>query len=244
VVIVSKKAVVKRITSEEDALIEVLRTHGMPNVLQCLNTAINSLPPESSDFLRSARTALKPNLFLSLQHLVDLKAITLDDANLLLLAISENRNIAIVGENGSGKTTLLHASICEIEDYKRVVVCEPVQEMDFVVSSPDKHILAVQSTSLMSTDMLDLVLKPTVDRVVFGEVLRSGEVSALLFATVCGQSVMFSAKIGKDESVLDFLQETLGATKPNLSTSLKDLNLVVVRCSKSEDDVRTFAVEA
>jgi type IV secretory pathway ATPase VirB11/archaellum biosynthesis ATPase len=243
VVIVSKKAVVKRITSEEDALIEVLRTHGMPDVLHCLNNAISALPPESSDFLRSARTALKPNIFMSVQNLVDLNALTEEDANILIAAILSNRNIAVIGDSGSGKTTLLHALVCTIEAYNRVIVIEPVQEMDFSLSSPDKDILSLQSGSLISTDMLDLVLRTSHDRVVFGEILRSGDVSALAISALCGQSIMFSAKVSESEAVLDFLESTLGEVKPHLITALNGLNLLTIRCTLNEDGSRVYTVE-
>jgi type IV secretory pathway ATPase VirB11/archaellum biosynthesis ATPase len=244
VVVVSKKAVVKRITSEEDALIEVLRSHGVVNVLSCLNTAISTLPPESSEFLRSARAALKPNVVVSLTDLVELKALTEQDANILLSAISEDRNIAVIGRSGSGKTTLLHALVCALPTSKSVCVIESVQEMDFSVSAPEHNIVSIISGNTTTGDMFNHALKLSLDKLVLGEIATVGDVATLAVSAVVGHSVMFTTSVQESDQVVNHLKSILGDAKPNLIHGLDSLNVLTVNCQLNEDGSRSFKVES
>jgi Flp pilus assembly CpaF family ATPase len=240
---VSRKTEVMRLTAEEASLVEVLRGHGVSNVIDCLDTAINNMPVESSDFLRSARSALKPNLILSVADLIDMESISKEDADVLLAALAGNKNIAITGVEGSGKTTFLKSLLGVMDGDKRVCVLESHEDLELDKSAPDKNIITMKTNSLSNRDIIGKVFQVSLDRLVLGEVLTGEDVSSLAVSILCGHSVMFSMYAKDEDDVPTLLEGLCKEGSPHILNTLKQADFVILRCQKDASGKRTFFVQ-
>ena len=97
--------------------------------------------------------------------------------NAIIQAISEKKNILIVGGTGSGKTTLLNATLNEIaKSNDRLIIIEDTQELQ--CTAPD--VVFFRSCSYVTmNDLLRATLRYRPDRIIVGEV-RGPEALTLL----------------------------------------------------------------
>jgi Flp pilus assembly CpaF family ATPase len=240
---VSRKTEVMRLTAEEVSLVEALRSHGVVHAVECLDIAINTVPVESSNFFRSARSALKPNLLLSLTDLVDTGSISTDDVDILLGALADNKNIALTGIEGSGKTTFLKTLLGAMDEAKRVCVLENHEDLEINRSAPSKNIVSMKTNSLSTRDIIGKVLQAPLDRLVLGEVLTGECVASLAVSILCGHSVMFSMYAKDEDDIPNLLEGLCKDGSPHIISTLKQADFIVVRCQKDDAGKRTFSVQ-
>ena len=115
----------------------------------------------------------------TLKNYVERNIISRKQADRLKRAISDRKNILVVGGTGTGKTTFCNAIICEISKIHknhRIVIIEDTPEIQ---CKSENH---VKMQTFYKTSMKDLVkatLRMRPDRIIIGEV-RSGEALDLL----------------------------------------------------------------
>ena len=139
----------------------------------------------------------------TIKNYVDNKTLSKKQADKLIQAISNRKNILVVGGTGTGKTTFCNAIIYEISKVHkehRIVIIEDTPEIQ---CNSENH---VKMQTFYKTSMKDLVkatLRMRPDRIIIGEV-RSGEALDLLkswntghpggIATVHANSVLAALK--------------------------------------------------
>lgn len=105
--------------------------------------------------------------------------------NTICKAVTERKNILVVGGTGSGKTTLINAIIQEMVDQnaeERVVIIEDTNELQCTAKN---HVQMRTSPTVSMTDLLKATLRYRPDRILVGEV-RGAEALDLLDAWCTG----------------------------------------------------------
>jgi len=126
---------------------------------------------------------------LTLERLIELDAIPLDAARLLLSVVERRDNLVVAGGSGSGKTTLLNtlASLAPVD--QRVVVIEDSQELQLGLP----HVVRLEAQppdvrgrgGVSIRELLRVTLRMRADRIVIGEI-RGGEALDLIQAMTSG----------------------------------------------------------
>ena len=126
---------------------------------------------------------------LTLERLIELDAIPLDAARLLLSVVERRDNLVVAGGSGSGKTTLLNtlASLAPVD--QRVVVIEDSRELRLglphVVHLEAQPADARGRGGVSIRELLKATLRMRPDRIVIGEI-RGGEALDLIQAMTSG----------------------------------------------------------
>ena len=123
----------------------------------------------------------KATKIFTLDEYVESETLSETQLNHLRQAVSEHKNILIVGGTGSGKTTFANALIAEMGDQnpdERMVIIEDTNELQCNV--PNKVILRSNENTSMNK-LLRVTLRFRPDRILVGEV-RGGEALSLLKA--------------------------------------------------------------
>lgn len=238
----SRKTEVKRITSEEANLIEVLRRYETSHIIEHLDSLIATSVADTQNLLREIRLALKPVSSTLLPDLISSNRISQEDADYLLEEIAKGRNVAIVGAIGSGKTTLLHALICGLSEESRITVIESVEEMDFKVSAPDRNITKYSTSTLSSRELVNCILGNSIDTLVFGDISSTEDALSLAMSLMCGHSVIFAIHADPTGGIKNVLGELCKDGTDNLRAVIDNTDFIEVACTVGEDEVRYFNV--
>ena len=166
----------------------------------------------------------------TLKNYVERNIISRKQADRLKRAISDRKNILVVGGTGTGKTTFCNAIICEISKIHknhRIVIIEDTPEIQ---CKSENH---VKMQTFYKTSMKDLVkatLRMRPDRIIIGEV-RSGEALDLLkswntghpggIATVHANSVL--AALSRIEDLIGEVTE-----RPMQNLIAEAINIIIV----------------
>jgi len=106
---------------------------------------------------------------------------TNQEAELLRTAVTDHKNILVVGGTGSGKTTLINAIILEMvesNDQERIVMIEDTGEIQ---CSADNFVAVSYHARYLDEPLLKTTLRMRPDRIIVGEV-RGAEALDLLMA--------------------------------------------------------------
>ncbi|MGB6229473.1 MAG: P-type conjugative transfer ATPase TrbB [Litorimonas sp.] len=145
---------------------------------------------------------------------------TLSDgqAKVLARAVSERRNILIVGGTGSGKTTLANALLAEVaRSGDRVVILEDTRELQ--CAAEDCVSLRTQP-SVSMRDLVRSTLRLRPDRIVVGEV-RGGEALDMLKAWSTGHpGGVATVHANSAADGLDRLAQLVGEVAANVPRKL------------------------
>jgi P-type conjugative transfer ATPase TrbB len=125
-------------------------------------------------------------VFKILQY-VEMGIMTQRQADVLIRAIEEHRNIIVSGGTGSGKTTLLNAlldGMVEANPNERFVIIEDTAEIQ---CTAEQHLQYHTSAEVTMTDLLRVTLRMRPDRIIMGE-SRGPEALDVLMAWNTGHS--------------------------------------------------------
>jgi pilus assembly protein CpaF len=146
------------------------------------------IPPLSIDgaILSIRRFGTTP---LTMDGLIEKKAITKDIADMLHMCVSARLNTMISGGTGAGKTTLLNALSASIPDDERIVTIEDSAELQL----QQPHVVRLETRppniegrgEVTQRDLVRNALRMRPDRIVIGEV-RGGEAIDMLQAMNTG----------------------------------------------------------
>ena len=117
----------------------------------------------------------------TLEDYVNAGIMTLKQKQLICNAITNRKNILVVGGTGSGKTTLTNAILAELADISgedRLVIIEDTNELQCMAA----NIVPLRTNQITNMqDLLKATMRLRPDRIIVGEV-RGGEALALLKA--------------------------------------------------------------
>ena len=119
----------------------------------------------------------------TLSDYVKSEIMTPSQADALVQAIMERKNIVVVGGTGSGKTTLVNALLAEIAKTKdRVLILEDTRELQ----CPADDAVALRTKPGIATlaDLVRSTLRLRPDRIIVGEV-RGGEALDMIVLPTC-----------------------------------------------------------
>ncbi|MGI8837471.1 MAG: CpaF family protein [Pyrinomonadaceae bacterium] len=146
------------------------------------------IPPLSIDgaILSIRRFGTTP---LTMDLLIEKKALTKDIADMLHMCVSARLNTMISGGTGAGKTTLLNALSASIPDNERIVTIEDSAELQL----QQPHVVRLETRpaniegkgEVTQRDLVRNALRMRPDRIVIGEV-RGGEAIDMLQAMNTG----------------------------------------------------------
>jgi pilus assembly protein CpaF len=146
------------------------------------------IPPLSIDgaILSIRRFGTTP---LTMDGLIEKKALTKDIADMLHMCVSARLNTMISGGTGAGKTTLLNALSASIPDDERIVTIEDSAELQL----QQPHVVRLETRppniegrgEVTQRDLVRNALRMRPDRIVIGEV-RGGEAIDMLQAMNTG----------------------------------------------------------
>lgn len=157
----------------------------------------------------------------SLEELVELKTISKQASEFLVLCINADLNGVIAGNTGSGKTTTLNALCANWPIDERIILIEETPEINI----PHKHKVSLVCVPEIEISMQDLVhdsLRMRPDRVVMGEVRTQSEVESIFDSLLAGQ-----AKGTWTTFHANSAQEALNRFQ-SLGIALQDLNSIDV----------------
>jgi pilus assembly protein CpaF len=128
---------------------------------------------------------------LTLDGLVEFKALTEEAAEFLSLCVGMAKNIIVSGGTGSGKTTFLNCLSARIPDGERIIVLEDSAELQL----QQDHVVSFESTppdragrgGMTIRDLFRASLRMRPDRVIVGE-CRGGEALDMIQAMTSGHS--------------------------------------------------------
>jgi type IV secretion system protein VirB11 len=123
----------------------------------------------------------------TIQQYVDSEIMTQAQADVLLAAIADHRNIVVSGGTGSGKTTLLNALILAAQNMfpnERFVIIEDTAEIQ---CDAEQHIQYHTSATVDMSQLLRTTLRMRPDRIIMGE-SRGPEALDVLMAWNTGHS--------------------------------------------------------
>ena len=148
------------------------------------------LPPISGkgvsvNIRKFAQKAINP------EFLIDVKALTPEALEFILVAVEAAQNIIISGGTGSGKTTLLNIFSNAFPDTERIITIEDTRELQV----QKQHVVSLESRpadvygkgQITIRDLFVATLRMRPDRIVVGEV-RRGEALDMLQAMSSGHS--------------------------------------------------------
>jgi type IV secretion system protein VirB11 len=118
---------------------------------------------------------------------VEQGVMTQEQADVLLKAIAEHRNIVVSGGTGSGKTTLLNAIICAMEQAnpnERFIIIEDTAEIQ---CNAEQHLQYHTTATVDMSMLLRVTLRMRPDRIIMGE-SRGPEALDVLMAWNTGHS--------------------------------------------------------
>ncbi len=146
------------------------------------------IPPLSIDgaILSIRRFGTTP---LTMDLLIEKKALTKDIADMLQMCVSARLNTMISGGTGAGKTTLLNALSASIPDDERIVTIEDSAELQL----QQPHVVRLETRpaniegkgEVTQRDLVRNALRMRPDRIVIGEI-RGGEAIDMLQAMNTG----------------------------------------------------------
>ncbi|MEM1164759.1 MAG: ATPase, T2SS/T4P/T4SS family [Planctomycetota bacterium] len=148
------------------------------------------LPPISGrgvsvNIRKFAKKAIDPSF------LIDVKAVTPEALEFILVAVEAAQNIIISGGTGSGKTTLLNIFSNAFPDSERIITIEDTRELQLqkqhVVTLEARPADAYGKGQITIRDLFVATLRMRPDRIVVGEV-RRGEALDMLQAMSSGHS--------------------------------------------------------
>ena len=143
------------------------------------------LPPVASRPILEIRK--RPEKIYSLEDYVSHGQMTREQYDSLCKAIEARKNILVCGGTGSGKTTCTNAVIkkmCEFTPFDHFYVVEDTPELQCVAEYKD--MLCVQKSDAVRA--LDVSLRFTPDRIIFGEVRTPDVLTVLLESWKTGHS--------------------------------------------------------
>jgi pilus assembly protein CpaF len=121
----------------------------------------------------------------SLPDLIEMQALTPEQAHTMLAAVRNRKNILISGGTGSGKTTLLNALLEHIDRFERLIIIEDVAEI--YVEGRENVVQLEAQEDVSVRDCLRHALRQRPDRIIVGEV-RGASAYDLLEAWNTGHS--------------------------------------------------------
>lgn len=123
----------------------------------------------------------KAQKIFTLDDYVESKIMTSGQAEILIEAVKERKNILVVGGTGTGKTTLSNAILCAIADHTpdhRCILIEDTAELQ----PKNKNVVVMRtSQNVTMLGLLKATMRLRPDRIIVGEV-RGGEALSLLKA--------------------------------------------------------------
>lgn len=150
---------------------------------------VEAVIPPASPRGASACIRLFPKERLTLETLLESRAISNTTADLLRAIVRDKHNVVVSGGSGSGKTSLLNALSCLISEDERVIVIEDAQELQLRLP----HVVQLEAQPPDSRgqgvvtirELFHATLRMRPDRVVIGEI-RGGEALDLIQAMTSG----------------------------------------------------------
>jgi len=149
----------------------------------CIVLAPLSAHGTSINIRRFSQTAHQP------QFLVDVRSMTPEALELVLIAVKAHTNVLISGGTGSGKTTLLNILATAIDEAERILIIEDTRELRL----PKPHVVQMEArppdahgrgrVTVRDLFMTSLRMRP--DRILVGEV-RGAEALDLVQAMASG----------------------------------------------------------
>jgi pilus assembly protein CpaF len=157
---------------------------------------------------------------LSLERLVEIRALTDEMARVLQMTVRARLNILVSGGTGSGKTTFLNALSRFISDRERIVTIEDAAELQL----QQIHVARMETRpaniegkgAVAQRDLVRNALRMRPDRIIVGEV-RGGEVLDMLQAMNTGHDgSMTTVHANTARDALSRIEQMLGMTGFNL----------------------------
>lgn len=159
------------------------------------------------------------------------ETITHRQLEIIIRAISERKNILIVGGTSSGKTTFANAILKEMEGYnQRVVIIEDVQELQ----CETKNKVFLRTTPHVTVrDLIKITMRKTPERIVVGEI-RDGAALDLLKAWNSGHpggisTIHADDCLGGLEKLEQYIQEVSSNPQSKLIARAVDLVVVIAK---------------
>lgn len=146
-----KKTVVRRITEDEELMINSVRKFGMDNFISTLrNITQTGLNANNLDSLNQFAKYFIPQAPRTLEEAVSMGMITKETLDVLLQAVRDKKSIAFIGNINTGKSTLLRALIThEVIRNQRLTILEKSTSRDVKQSTTETsplHVLDVTDT--------------------------------------------------------------------------------------------------
>lgn len=183
------KDVVKRLTENESALIDVIRRYKESDVETIFDTMLVDLKDaQSRAFVIELMGAYSETPKLSLNDLENLGKLDVGVRNKILKAIDDKRNIMIVGQVGAGKTTLAGSIMSEFTNTNFMVGDKFKRIHSILREKAFKGNEYYWCPKLYVDDVIGNVRY--VDRFVFDELTNSSNVMALTTALSLGKTVL------------------------------------------------------
>ena len=157
---------------------------------------------------------------LSIERLVEIRALTQEMAQVLQMTVRARLNIVVSGGTGSGKTTFLNALSRFISDRERIVTIEDAAELQL----QQIHVARMETRpaniegkgAVTQRDLVRNALRMRPDRIIVGEV-RGGEVLDMLQAMNTGHDgSMTTVHANTARDALSRIEQMLGMTGFNL----------------------------
>ena len=117
--------------------------------------------------------------FHNIKSLIENKMLSLSQAETLIMAVKDKKNIIISGETNSGKSTLLNALCNEIPKDERIIIIEDTRELEVENLKQVEYLTTGSYAS--SSFCVETCLRKNPDRIIYGEV-RGEEALSLIEA--------------------------------------------------------------
>lgn len=182
------KTRIMKLNETEAELIELMRNIGPDLVLSDINNCYNDSSQKEQYFIIKRMIAiLGAKKIFDMDALIETEFISEKDAEVLIKAMRENKNIVITGDNGSGKTTLLNALLVYQDDIQ-LIIYERIREMNLSDEVLSKDIFICQEADSIS--MKDIVMLNEKTRLVMGEITASDDGLGLVGSMKMGCSLL------------------------------------------------------
>lgn len=247
----TKKTSVKRITSQEERVVEVLRKHSTFQVYSDLKNALGRTAlSDNTESLNDLMNALLEHSIRPVKEMLKEGYIDEPTLEVFLKAVEDKKSIIITGAKGSGKSSFLRSMVKLLSSKKALNIGLLDSRRDIVLSSliDGKHVHDISVDGLKAVDLMSSLASDKVELGVLSEVSTIADIFVITSSIMNGTPVLMSinyevdSKDNASDKVVSYLEDKVKTLKSNGVFRLMPSDVVVFQCSAEDSKFKVSSL--